>query len=33
MVEIKEYLDNQGSSPFAKWFNRLNREEGERREK
>ena len=24
MVEIKEYLDNQGSSPFAKWFNRLN---------
>lgn len=24
MVEIKEYLDNQGNSPFAKWFNRLN---------
>ena len=24
MVEIKEYLDNQGLSPYAKWFNRLN---------
>ena len=24
MVEIREYLDAEGRSPYAKWFNRLN---------
>ncbi len=24
MIEIKEYLDDQGRSPYAKWFNSLN---------
>ncbi len=24
MVEVREYLDTHGKSPFAKWFNRLN---------
>lgn len=24
MIEIKEYLDDQGRSPYAKWFNDLN---------
>jgi len=24
MIEIKEYLDDQGHSPYAKWFNGLN---------
>ncbi len=24
MIEIREYLDAEGSSPYAKWFNRLN---------
>ena len=24
MIEIREYIDRKGSSPFAKWFNRLN---------
>jgi len=24
MIEIKEYLDDQGRSPYAKWFHRLN---------
>jgi putative addiction module killer protein len=24
MIEIKEYLDGQGRSPYAKWFNGLN---------
>ena len=24
MIEIKEYLDDQGRSPYAKWFNGLN---------
>jgi len=24
MVEVREFLGEQGSSPYAKWFNRLN---------
>ena len=24
MVEIREYIDREGISPYAKWFNRLN---------
>jgi len=24
MVEIREYLDRDGHSPYARWFNRLN---------
>ena len=24
MIELREYLDAQGSSPYAKWFDRLN---------
>jgi len=24
MVEIREYVDAQGHSPYARWFNRLN---------
>ena len=24
MTELREYLDAQGSSPYAKWFDRLN---------
>jgi len=24
MLEIREYLDDQGRSPYAKWFNSLN---------
>lgn len=24
MIEIREYLDAEGSSPYARWFNRLN---------
>jgi len=24
MIEIKEYIDRKGVSPYAKWFNRLN---------
>ena len=24
MIEVKEYLDAEGSSPYAKWFDRLN---------
>ena len=24
MIEIREYIDREGGSPFAKWFNRLN---------
>ena len=26
MVEIHEYLDSSGQSPFAAWLDRLNRE-------
>ncbi len=26
MVEVREYLDGHGHSPFADWFSRLNRE-------
>ncbi len=26
MVEIREYLASDGSSPYAKWFDRLNAE-------
>ena len=26
MVEVREYLDRGGHSPFAAWSNRLNRE-------
>ncbi|MFI5098754.1 MAG: type II toxin-antitoxin system RelE/ParE family toxin [Candidatus Acidiferrales bacterium] len=26
MVEVREYLDRGGRSPFAAWFDRLNRE-------
>jgi len=26
MILIVEYLDQRGSSPFAKWFDRLNRQ-------
>ncbi len=24
MIEIREYIDREGGSPYAKWFNRLN---------
>ena len=24
MIEVREYLDAQGRSPYAKWFDRLN---------
>ena len=24
MIEIREYIDTKGSSPYARWFNRLN---------
>jgi hypothetical protein len=24
MVEVREFLDEEGSSPYGKWFNRLN---------
>jgi putative addiction module killer protein len=24
MIEVREYLDAKGISPYAKWFNRLN---------
>ena len=24
MIAIEEYIDHQGRSPYAKWFNRLN---------
>jgi putative addiction module killer protein len=24
MIEIREYIDREGGSPFAKWFNRLS---------
>jgi putative addiction module killer protein len=24
MITIKEYIDPEGRSPYAKWFNRLN---------
>ena len=24
MIEIREYIDRKGGSPYAKWFNRLN---------
>ena len=24
MTEVREYLDAQGSSPYGKWFDRLN---------
>jgi len=24
MTEVREYLDAQGNSPYAKWFDRLN---------
>lgn len=24
MIEVREYLDAQGSSPYGKWFDRLN---------
>ena len=24
MVEVREYLDAEGKSPYAKWFDRLN---------
>ena len=24
MIEIRAYIDYEGGSPFAKWFNRLN---------
>jgi hypothetical protein len=26
MVEVREYLDQRGNSPFAAWADRLNRE-------
>lgn len=26
MLEVREYLDAKGNSPYAKWFNRLNAE-------
>ena len=26
MVAIREYIDEEGNSPFAKWFERLNAE-------
>ena len=24
MIEIREYVDSEGHSPYARWFNRLN---------
>lgn len=24
MIEVREYLDTRGISPYARWFNRLN---------
>ena len=24
MTEVREYLDTEGNSPYAKWFDRLN---------
>jgi len=24
MIEVREFLDGKGNSPFAKWFSRLN---------
>jgi putative addiction module killer protein len=24
MIEVREYLDAEGNSPYAKWFDRLN---------
>ena len=24
MIEIREYIDREGGSPYANWFNRLN---------
>ncbi len=24
MIEVREYLDTEGNSPYAKWFDRLN---------
>jgi hypothetical protein len=24
MIEVKEYVDESGKSPYAKWHNRLN---------
>ena len=24
MIQIREYIDREGGSPYAKWFNRLN---------
>ncbi|MDE0450011.1 MAG: type II toxin-antitoxin system RelE/ParE family toxin [Spirochaetaceae bacterium] len=24
MIEIREYIDTKGRSPYARWFNRLN---------
>jgi putative component of toxin-antitoxin plasmid stabilization module len=24
MIEVREYLDAEGSSPYGKWFDRLN---------
>lgn len=24
MIEVREYLDGKGNSPYAKWFTRLN---------
>jgi putative addiction module killer protein len=24
MIEVREYLDDEGKSPYAKWFDRLN---------
>jgi putative addiction module killer protein len=26
MIEVREYLDQSGHSPFAAWFDRLNKE-------
>ena len=26
MIQLAEYLDERGNSPFGKWINRLNRE-------
>lgn len=27
MIELREYIDTHGNSPFAKWFNALNAQE------
>ena len=24
MIEVREYIDSQGNSPYTKWFNRLD---------